>query len=35
VHFGLATIHDLVDVTAGTKLGNDALSLLGLTQESS
>jgi hypothetical protein len=27
VHFGLATIHDLVDVTAGTKLGNDALSL--------
>ena len=27
VHFGLAALHDLVDVTAGAKPSNDALSL--------
>jgi hypothetical protein len=27
VHFGLAALHDLVDVTAGAKPSDDALSL--------
>jgi hypothetical protein len=27
VDFGLAALHDLVGVTAGAKLGNEALSL--------